>query len=123
MLAHISIGVADLARSRAFYDAALPTLGCRRFYDVPGARGYGTAQAPASRNGEEAGTKPNVGFHAAFQATDRAAVQAFHAAALAAGGTDNGAPGLRPEYTPDYYAGFFIDPDGHHIEVVTFSAT
>lgn len=123
MLAHISIGVADLARGRAFYDTVLATLGYSRVFDVPGAHGYGTAAAPSFWIGEEAGTRPNAGFHVAFEAGDRAAVRAFHRAVLAAGGADNGPPGLRPDYTPDYYAAFALDPDGHHIEAVTFSAT
>jgi len=121
MLAHISIGVADLARSRAFYDAVLPALGYARVFDVEGAHGYGPPGQPAFWIGNEAETRPNAGFHVAFQARDRRAVQAFHAAALKAGGRDNGQPGLRPEYTPDYYAAFIVDPDGHHIEAVTFS--
>ncbi len=85
MLAHISISVADLARSSAFHDAVLLTLGDRRVHDVPGAHGYGTAQAPAFWIGEEAGTWPNAGLRVAFQAPSRAAVEAFHAAALGAG--------------------------------------
>jgi catechol 2,3-dioxygenase-like lactoylglutathione lyase family enzyme len=121
MLAHISIGVTDLARARGFYDAVLAPLGYARVYDVPGAHGYGTPNQPSFWIGGEAGTKPNAGFHVAFMAKDRKAVQAFHAAALKAGGQDNGKPGLRPEYTENYYAAFVLDPDGHHIEAVTFS--
>jgi predicted lactoylglutathione lyase len=90
---------------------------------VPGALADGGPGAPAFWIGEEKGTRPNAGFHVAFQAGTRAQVDAFHAAGLRVGGTDNGRPGLRPAYTPDYYAAFIIDPDGHHIEAVTFSAT
>lgn len=120
VLHHISLGVADLKRAGAFYDAALAALGYRRVWDDATAIGYGL------EDGEDklclklkARTHaPGPGFHLAFAAPSRQAVDAFHAAALANGGTDNGAPGLRPHYGPSYYAAFVIDPDGHAIEAV-----
>jgi catechol 2,3-dioxygenase-like lactoylglutathione lyase family enzyme len=118
MLDHLSFGVADVDRSTAFYDAALKPLGVTRLMGEPGAfAGYGAAGKPfffiAGRG--EAGTP----LHVAFTAANRAMVEAFYTAALAAGGRDNGPPGLRPQYTPDYYGAFVIDPDGHNIEAVT----
>ncbi|MGO1076675.1 VOC family protein [Inquilinus sp. CA228] len=123
MLDHVSIGVADLGASRAFYDAALAPLGYGRILDFDDATGYG--EPMPARTGHfwigkaEAGKlAPMPGLHIAFGAPDRASVDAFHAAALAAGGRDNGAPGPRPHYHPNYYGAFVIDPDGHHVEAV-----
>jgi catechol 2,3-dioxygenase-like lactoylglutathione lyase family enzyme len=123
MLDHVSLGVADLQRSRAFYDAALRPVGIVRTVDFGGGRGsdYG---AVAGQLGVEftitlePGTAPSRGMHVCFRAPDRVAVRAFHAAALAAGGRDDGAPGLRRLYHPDYFAAFVLDPDGHRIEAV-----
>jgi catechol 2,3-dioxygenase-like lactoylglutathione lyase family enzyme len=122
MLDHVSLGVTDLDRSRRFYDAVLRPLGLVRILDFEG-RGsdYG---AMAGQLGveftitREAGIAPSRGLHLCFRAPDRVAVQAFHAAALAAGGRDDGAPSLRPKYHPDYYAAFVLDPDLHRIEAV-----
>jgi catechol 2,3-dioxygenase-like lactoylglutathione lyase family enzyme len=124
MIDHLSLGVADLSRSRAFYDAALAPLGYRRLFDVAGASGYGESLADTLR--EQAlpfwiGHNPaRVGLsgHVCFKAALRASVDAFYEAALAAGGRDNGKPGLRPIYHPNYYAAFIVDPDGHRIEAV-----
>jgi catechol 2,3-dioxygenase-like lactoylglutathione lyase family enzyme len=121
MLHHISFGVRDLGLSGAFYDAALGALGFRRVFEDETAVGYGLV------DGEDDlclklrpdAASPGPGFHLAFAASSRAAVDAFYHAALRVGGQDNGAPGLRPEYGPLYYAAFLIDPDGHRIEVVT----
>jgi len=117
MLDHVTIGTSNLARAMEFYDRALKPLGIELlFADGETASGYGV--------GESAffwiGTRDEVmtGTHVAFAAPDRATVDAFHAAALAAGGRDNGAPGLRPQYHPDYYGAFVLDPDGHNIEAV-----
>ncbi len=88
MFDHVSIGVSDIARAKRFYDAAL-------------------APVPAD---------PNSGLHFCFLAPHETAVQAFHAAALRAGGEDNGGPGIRREYSPGYYAAFAIDPDGYRVE-------
>jgi catechol 2,3-dioxygenase-like lactoylglutathione lyase family enzyme len=120
MIAHVSIGVRELARSRSFYDAVLEPLGykCIRAARTLAGYGYGTdsisfwvvsAERPVPADDKS-------GLHFCFAARDAAAVDAFYAAALRAGGRDNGAPGLRPMYAPDYYAAFVIDPDGYRIE-------
>jgi catechol 2,3-dioxygenase-like lactoylglutathione lyase family enzyme len=118
MFDHVSIGVSDIARSKKFYDAALKPLGYSRLSDGETSLGYGD-KAVALWLG--ATTKPvkadtESGLHFCFVATDRAAVDAFHAAALKAGGKDNGKPGVRADYGPKYYAAFAIDPDGYRIE-------
>jgi len=122
MLDHVSVGVTDLERSRRFYDAALRPLGLVRIVDFEG-RGSDYGDAAGSLGVEftitvERGVAPSQGSHICFHAPDRAAVQVFHAAALAAGGRDDGAPGLRPKYHPDYYGAFVLDPDGHRVEAV-----
>jgi len=119
-LDHLSIAVADLARAAAFYDAVLGPLGIKRVKDVPGAVGFGTDRPffwlhPRQRKGA---VRPGIGLHICFGAKDRAAVDAFHRAALALGAADNGAPGLRAAYHPNYYGAFVIDPDGYKIEAV-----
>jgi len=115
---HISLGVADLARAGRFYDAVLGTLGFRRLHAGAGTLGYGDADAAFWLSEVARPVPPDAasGLHVCFSAPDRAAVDAFHATALAAGGVDNGAPGLRPPYGPGYYAAFAIDPDGYRIE-------
>ena len=120
MLGHISFGVSDLGRSAAFYDATLQALGYARVYTSDRSIGYG---APGSEDDRFAiflqarsVTAPDSGFHLAFIAQSRDAVDRFHAAALACGGVDQGAPGLRPHYGPDYYAAFVLDPDGYKLE-------
>ena len=120
MLHHISFGVADLSRSASFYDATLAALGFVRVWVHETAVGYGLPGG-----GDKlaiklaAGTHPpGPGFHLALVAPSREAVVAFHAAALAHGGRDNGAPGLRPHYGANYFAAFVVDPDGHHVEAV-----
>ncbi len=120
MLDHLSLGVADLGRSRAFYDAALEPLGYRRLFDEASASGYDRAPAKALAFWitQHRTVKPNLGLHICFAAPSRAAVDAFHAAALGAGGVDNGRPGLRSQYHADYYGAFVFDPDGHKIEAV-----
>jgi catechol 2,3-dioxygenase-like lactoylglutathione lyase family enzyme len=125
MLDHLGITVKDFARSRAFYEAALKPLGAAVVMAVTAEEtggayegvGIGVGGRPSfwvSRAGPASGP-----IHVAFAAPDRAAVQAFHAAALAAGGRDNGAPGLRPDYHPNYYAAFVFDLDGNNVEAVT----
>lgn len=121
MLHHISFGVADLRRSSAFYDAALGALGYVRVWSDDTAVGYGhpgggDRLAIKLRSGGV--VVPGPGFHLAFAAPDRESVDRFHEAALLHAGTDNGPPGLRPEYGPTYYAAFVIDPDGYRIEAV-----
>jgi catechol 2,3-dioxygenase-like lactoylglutathione lyase family enzyme len=120
MLHHISFGVRNLALSGAFYDAALSALGFRRVFDGDKSIGYGLIdnQDFLLLNLETDPSPPGPGFHLAFAAPSRAAVDAFHTAALRIGGQDNGQPGLRPKYGPNYYAAFLIDPDGHRVEAV-----
>lgn len=118
MLSHLSLGVEDLARATAFYEAVLAPLGYVCVWRNARGSGFGVAGgedrlALFGRPGEVHG---GAGFHLCFQAPSRDAVDAFHAAALAAGGTDAGAPGLRPHYGADYYAAFVIDLDGHKLE-------
>ncbi len=124
MLDHIGFSVADIAVSRRFYNQVLATLGATLVMEVTdemsgghGAHlGYGTPDNPFFWIGS--GGAAATGVHVAFVAPDRAAVDAFHRAALAAGGRDNGAPGLRPHYHATYYAAFVLDPDGNNIEAV-----
>jgi catechol 2,3-dioxygenase-like lactoylglutathione lyase family enzyme len=122
MLDHIGFPVTDFARSKAFYEQALAPLGFRVVMEVnfsdDGEDGY--AGFGADRPHFWIGTgKPLQGrLHVAFVAKSRADVLAFYEAALAAGGVDNGAPGLRPHYHENYYAAFVLDPDGHNIEAV-----
>jgi catechol 2,3-dioxygenase-like lactoylglutathione lyase family enzyme len=121
--AHISLGTADLGRSLHFYDAVLAPLGWARTVSLSDMAAYGEGDSHYLWIGLVAKRiAPTEGMHVAFDASTRANVAAFHAAGLAAGGRDNGAPGLRPHYHPDYYAAFLIDPDGHHVEAVTFAA-
>jgi catechol 2,3-dioxygenase-like lactoylglutathione lyase family enzyme len=121
MLGHLSFGVDQLARAIAFYDAVLAPLGYVRVWTDAKAAGYGAPGGPDrlalfERPGQT--VAPGPGFHLAFVAPDRPAVDAFHRAALASGGKDAGAPGLRPHYSPTYYAAFVVDPDGHKLEAV-----
>ena len=119
MLSHLSFGVNDLARATAFYEKTLAPLGYVRVFATAHAVGFG------ERGGQdrlalfampERAAAPGPGFHLAFIAPSREAVDAFHKAALGAGGTDGGAPGLRPNYSPTYYAAFVTDLDGYKLE-------
>ncbi|MYZ48163.1 VOC family protein [Propylenella binzhouense] len=124
MIDHIGLGFSDFAAARRFYVEALAPLGIGVVMEVTKAEtggsyegaGLGSAGKPFFWVRGGGRTAPKV--HIAFAAEDRASVDAFHAAALAAGGRDNGAPGLRPDYHPNYYAAFVLDPDGHNIEAV-----
>jgi catechol 2,3-dioxygenase-like lactoylglutathione lyase family enzyme len=120
MIAHISIGVKDIDRSKRFYDTALEPLGykCLRAARTLLGYGYGRDSIAFWVVSAERPVPPDEtsGLHFCFAAPNTDAVDAFHAVALRAGGQDNGAPGLRPEYSPDYYAAFIVDPDGYRIE-------
>jgi catechol 2,3-dioxygenase-like lactoylglutathione lyase family enzyme len=122
VLHHVSFAVTDLARAAVFYDAALRALGYARVWTDATAIGYGESSGGGDRFAIKLITQgcvvPGPGFHLAFCAPDRDSVDAFHRAALRAGGTDNGPPGLRLHYGPDYYAAFVFDPDGYRIEAV-----
>lgn len=116
ILDHIGFNVGDLAASRAFYEAALAPLRIAVASEGEGWAMLGRGERPQLWIGAF-GPKPGP-FHLAFAAENRAQVRAFHQAALAAGGRDNGGPGIRPRYHPNYYAAFVHDPDGHNVEAV-----
>ncbi len=119
MIDHMSIHVSDAAASKRFYEAALKPLGYSTLMDFgEQAVGLGEGGKPDFWLGKGA-PKPS---HIAFRSPDRAAVDAFHAAAIAAGGRDNGAPGVRAHYHAGYYAAFVLDPDGHNVEAVCHQA-
>jgi catechol 2,3-dioxygenase-like lactoylglutathione lyase family enzyme len=118
MLNHVSIGVRDIARARRFYDAVLTPLGYRCLSASDGSLGYGrdTVAFWVGRSDAPVPADAASGLHFCFDAATRAAVDGFHAGALANGGRDNGAPGIRADYDPNYYAAFAIDPDGYRVE-------
>ncbi|MGH7781808.1 MAG: VOC family protein [Candidatus Binataceae bacterium] len=117
MIDHIQIKVASFEKSRQFYAKALEALGYSAEYDDAKSKmaGFGTKGAIDLWIREGA---PIAHTHIAFKSANRAAVKRFHAAALVAGGKDNGAPGVRTDYSPTYYAAFVFDPDGNNLEVV-----
>jgi catechol 2,3-dioxygenase-like lactoylglutathione lyase family enzyme len=131
MLDHIGVTVTDFARSKAFYQAALAPLHYRILKEIPAANaaGFGVTEGPG-KSLDAAGefwigqgplpAAPRA--HIAFSANSHAEVDAFHASALAAGGKDNGAPGLRPQYHANYYGAFVLDPDGYNVEAVCHKA-
>ena len=127
MIDHTGVSVSDFARSKAFYARALEPIGYAMVMEVSAemsggyeGAGFGVPPKPDFWIGRG---KPNVPpLHVAFRAERRALVDAFYKAAIAAGGRDNGAPGLRPHYHPNYYGAFVFDPDGHNIEVVCHAA-
>jgi catechol 2,3-dioxygenase-like lactoylglutathione lyase family enzyme len=119
MLDHIGIVVGDFDKSLAFYKAVLATLGVELIMQVGGQAGFGRGDHPQFWIYK--GGPPSGRMHLAFQARNHDAVRAFHAAAMAAGAKDNGAPGLRAHYHPHYYGAFAIDLDGHNIEAVSHS--
>jgi len=123
MIDHTGIQVSDPRKSHAFYEKALAPLGYTVLMTVPSehtggrvVRGYGVAPKPDFWTAEGAPNEPRL--HIAFRAANRKQVDAFYEAALAAGGRDNGKPGPRPHYHPNYYGAFVLDPDGHNIEAV-----
>jgi len=119
---HTGLNVSDFGKSKAFYRAALAPLGYQIIMELPvnlapqGAMGMGVPPKPDFWVG--AGTANSPPLHIAFRADSRAQVDAFYRAAIAAGGRDNGAPGVREHYHPNYYGAFVLDPDGHNIEAV-----
>jgi catechol 2,3-dioxygenase-like lactoylglutathione lyase family enzyme len=124
MLHHVSVGVADVGRAATFYDAVLAALGYRRVMEfLPYALAYGET-APEFWVGlphDQQPASPGNGAHFGFAAKTKGAVHKFHEAALARGGKDNGAPGPRPDYGPDYYGAFVIDLDGNKLEATYFA--
>jgi catechol 2,3-dioxygenase-like lactoylglutathione lyase family enzyme len=117
MIDHAGFGVRDYAASKAFYEQALAPLGITLIMEPMG-RAAGFRQAGKPFFWLEDGRAPVTEVHVAFLAEDRATVDAFHAAALAAGGTDNGTPGVRETYHPTYYGAYVLDPDGNNVEAV-----
>ena len=122
MIDHVSIAVRDLAAGGRFYQAVLAALGHAKLVERPGTIGFGKKYPEFWLNERRAMTAvdPDSGTHICLRAPDTAAVDAFHAAALQAGGRSDGAPGARPEYSAGYYAAFVRDPEGNRIEAVTF---
>jgi catechol 2,3-dioxygenase-like lactoylglutathione lyase family enzyme len=121
MIDHTGLDVSDAARSRRFYEEALAPLGYKVLIEVPieftgGDTVLGFGVAPKADFWLHQGNPQTPRVHIAFHADSRAKVDAFYRAALAAGGKDNGPPGLRPQYHKDYYGAFILDPDGHNIE-------
>lgn len=118
MLDHVSLGVRRLAAAKRFYDKALAPLGYKLLSEDAGSLGYGEkrAQLWLLETERPVPADDKSGLHLCFAAPSRAAVDAFHAAALKAGGKDNGKPGLRKDYSPNYYAAFVVDPDGYRLE-------
>lgn len=125
MIDHVGLEVSDLTRSKAFYEAALLPIGIGLMMEFEGALGFGkeTEHGPKPFFWVHARGRPPVsGVHVAFGVRSSEEVDAFHVAALAAGGTDNGAPALRPIYHPGYYGAFVLDPDGNNVEAVCHRA-
>jgi catechol 2,3-dioxygenase-like lactoylglutathione lyase family enzyme len=123
MIDHTGLDMSNPGRSRQFYERALAPIGYSVLMEVPkeftgGAVAIGLGVAPKADFWLHEGTPQTPRLHVAFRADNRAQVDAFYRAALGAGGKDNGPPGLRPHYHPNYYGAFVFDPDGHNIEVV-----
>jgi catechol 2,3-dioxygenase-like lactoylglutathione lyase family enzyme len=124
MIHHASLGTNNLARARAFYDPIMSALGLRCLKHSDRMVAYGLTEAVFSLEVPLDGMRATAGngTHIAFHAGHRSAVRACYEAGLANGGRDEGSPGVRPDYDPNYYAAFLRDPDGNKIEIVTFSA-
>ena len=120
MFDHISLGVRDMARSRAFYDAALQPLGYSCLSEGSDSGGYGKEGVSLWLGQTDAPVPadPKSGLHVCFTAPTRRSVDEFHTAALKSGGKDNGKPGVRADYAPNYYAAFVVDPDGYRLEAL-----
>lgn len=126
MFSHVTIGTNDIGRARPFYDAIMDVLGHRVLIDNPAFVAYGEASGPKVFIVPPFDGKPasvGNGGHIAFVAADRASVDRFHAAALANGGSDEGAPGLRPHYHPNYYGAYVRDPEGNKLQAVCHRKT
>ena len=121
MFDHVSLKVKDSMKSTKFFARALEPLGYRCTQEYDGGAGFGRGDSTSFWIGQ--GDPHSPGVHVAFAAPDRSSVDAFHAAALRAGGRDNGAPGIRESYGPTYYAAFVLDPDGNNIEAVCLKAS
>ena len=127
MFDHVGLNVRDYAKSRAFYARALAPTGHSRVIELPATHdgqkeSAGFCHADGSDFWISQGDAIRPPIHIAFRVSSRAAVDAFYKAAIAAGGEDNGAPGLRPHYHPHYYGAYVLDPDGHNIEAVCHEA-
>jgi catechol 2,3-dioxygenase-like lactoylglutathione lyase family enzyme len=124
MIDHMGVQVANLDRSIAFYEKALAPLGIVLVMKLPAHIAPGAGFGPPGKPELwiDASRPPTDRIHVAFRAKTRTEVKAFYDAAIAAGGTDNGAPGMRPHYHPDYFGAFVRDPDGHNIEAVCHEA-
>jgi catechol 2,3-dioxygenase-like lactoylglutathione lyase family enzyme len=118
MFDHVIVDVVDLEASRAFYERALAPLGISVVMELDGRIAFGPENGRPQFWLVDRGTRGAAGVHIAVVASDRGAVDEFHHAAVAAGGRDNGPPGLRPQYHSNYYGGFVLDPDGNNIEAV-----
>ena len=120
MFDHISLGVRDIRRAKTFYDAALGALGYARLNESADSLGYGKDAVGLwiGATDSPVPADPKSGLHVCFSAPNRESVARFHAAALANGGRDNGKPGIRADYAPNYYAAFVIDPDGYRLEAL-----
>jgi catechol 2,3-dioxygenase-like lactoylglutathione lyase family enzyme len=121
MFDHVAVVVSDLEKSKAFYTQALAPIGHSNVVALRVDGGDRPSAGFCHEDGSDfwiSQGEPTRPLHVAFRASSRAAVDAFHAAALAAGGRDNGKPGLRPQYHPNYYGAYVWDPDGHNIEAV-----
>ncbi len=125
MIDHVSIPVRDLAAAARFYEVVLATLGMTKLESRPATVGYGKTYPEfwINRREDMTAVPAGSGAHICFRAREQAMVDAFHAAALHAGGDSDGAPGLRPQHGEGYYAAFIRDPDGNRIEAVTFVGT
>lgn len=126
MFSHVTVGTNDFDRSVAFYDRVMATLGHKQLFCVEGAAAYGDSMAGPKlfvlHPFDQGKAAPGNGMHIAFLAPSRAAVDAFHAAALEMGGTSEGGPGLRPHYHPNYYGAYARDPDGNKLQAVCHSS-
>jgi len=118
MLNHVSIGVRDIAKTKKFYDAALKPLGYKCLSEGADSLGYGRDAVAfwISATDRPVAADAKSGLHICFDAPTRKSVDGFHAGALGAGGKDNGKPGIRADYGPNYYAAFAVDPDGYRLE-------